>query len=127
MSPSSEGVLVAALRDGAAPVRVVGSGRSRTFQQVCIETEQEPDVIQALWERYQAGFDYGKKRREETEEGHRQRERDGEMREMDRELERRRRGVPFDDARNAEERAPGLARANRRPDDQDSITGGHRG
>ena len=85
----------------------------RTFQQVCIETEQEPDVIQALWERYRAGFDYGKKRREETEEGRRQREHDDEMREMDRELERRRRGVLFAEDRPDDRGAPGLARATR--------------
>jgi hypothetical protein len=54
-------------------------------------------VIQALWERYEAGFDYGKKQREESDEARRARQHEDEMRAMDRELERRRRGVLFAD------------------------------
>jgi DNA-binding transcriptional MerR regulator len=83
----------------------------RTFQQICIETEQEADVIQALWERYEAGFDYGKKRHESSEEERRQREHDDEMRAMDRELERRRRGVLFEERRDG----PGVANAQAPP------------
>lgn len=62
----------------------------RTFHQVCIETQQEPDLIQGLWERYQGGFDYGKKQWEENEETRQRRQHDEEMQAMDRELERRR-------------------------------------
>ena len=70
----------------------------RTLPQICIETEQEPDVIQALWERFHGGFDYGKKQREETDEARQQREHDVQMRAMDREIERRRRSaVGMDD------------------------------
>jgi hypothetical protein len=77
----------------------------RSFPQICIETEQEPDVIQALWERFQGGFDYGKKLRDETEDSRRQREHDNEMRAMDRELERRRRGDLSDENRMSPVRA----------------------
>jgi hypothetical protein len=70
----------------------------RTLPQICIETEQEPDVIQALWERFHGGFDYGKKEREETDDARAQREHDVQMRAMDREIERRRRSaVGMDD------------------------------
>jgi DNA-binding transcriptional MerR regulator len=62
----------------------------RSLPQICIETEQEADVIQALWERFNGGFDYGKKKREEREETRVQHEHDAQMRAMDRELEHRR-------------------------------------
>ena len=65
----------------------------RTFQQICIETEQDPDIIQRLWERYNAGFDYGRKQREESEEARLQREHEEQMLALDREHERRRRGA----------------------------------
>jgi hypothetical protein len=78
----------------------------RSFHQICIETQQEPDVIQALWERFQAGFDFGKKQREEHEEARREREHEAEMHAMDREIERRRRGVLFPDDGDATSRPP---------------------
>ena len=67
----------------------------KRFVEIVIETKQEPDVVQALWERFNAGYDYGKNRREENVENRREREHQAEMRAMDLELERRRRGVLF--------------------------------
>jgi hypothetical protein len=86
----------------------------KSFEDVCIATKQEPDVIQTLWERYRGGYDYGRKQREETEEARREREHDDEMRAMDRELERRRRGVLFND-----DSGPGLAKAHEAPREED--------
>lgn len=85
----------------------------RSFEDICIETEQEPDVIQALWERYNGGFDFGKKQREEDREARAAREHEEQMRAMDLELERRRRGVVFEDP-EADRARPGLAVARDR-------------
>ena len=65
----------------------------RPFQDIVIETEQEPEVIRALRQEYEAGFDYEKRQQEQTEEERLRREHDDEMRAMDLELERRRRGA----------------------------------
>jgi hypothetical protein len=78
----------------------------RRFEDVCIETKQPPDVVQALWDRYRAGYDYGRKR-EETDEERAAREHEEQMREMDRELERRRSVVLADGA----DRGPGVAKS----------------
>jgi hypothetical protein len=69
----------------------------KPFEDVCIATKQEPDVIQSLWERYRGGYDYGKKLRAETDEAREQHEHDVQMRAMDREIERRRRGATSND------------------------------
>ena len=82
----------------------------RPFQDIVIETEQEPEVILALRQQFEVGFDYGKQQREESEEA-RLREHDEEMRAMDRELERRRRGVLIEEPAAG----PGLANGRHAP------------
>ena len=89
----------------AAKVFAMFKAKKR-FEDIVIETQQEPDIILALWKRYQAGFAFGEERARESDEERAQHEHDAEMREMDRELERRRRGVLFSDEH------PGVARAH---------------
>jgi hypothetical protein len=84
----------------------------KKFHDIVIETEQEPSTILALWQQYQAGFEYGQDGAEETEEERAQREHEAQMREMDRELERRRRGVLFDEG--PEQEADGASAHNGR-------------
>ena len=60
---------------------------NRSFADIVIETQQDPEVILALRARYNAGFD-GDPAREEDE-SREQREHDEQMREIDRELERK--------------------------------------
>jgi hypothetical protein len=62
---------------------------NRNFADIVIETQQEPEVILALRARYNAGFDGTPGR--EVNESREQREHDEHMREIDRELERKRR------------------------------------
>lgn len=57
-----------------------------------IETKQEPDVILALRQRYDAGFDFGSVR-EESAETRVQREHEEQMRALDEELAMRRRSA----------------------------------
>jgi DNA-binding transcriptional MerR regulator len=64
----------------------------RSFEDVCIETEQDADTILALWGRYQRGYDFGKPT-VESEELRREREHAAEMLALDEELERRRRAA----------------------------------
>jgi hypothetical protein len=79
----------------------------KRLEDIVIETQQEPDTILALWQRYQAGLDYGREAATERDEQRAQQEHDQQMREMDRELERRRRGVLFNEAPST---GPGLAK-----------------
>ena len=90
----------------AAKVFAMFKAKKR-FEDVVIETQQLPSVILELWQQYRAGFEYGKDAAKESAEEREQREHDAQMREMDRELERRRRGVLFSDERER----PGLAKA----------------
>jgi hypothetical protein len=85
----------------------------KKFHDIVIETEQEPSTILALWQQYRAGFEYGQDTSKETEEERAQREHDAQMREMDRELERRRRGVLFseDSSAASDGNAPALRAA----------------
>jgi hypothetical protein len=77
---------------GALTARVFALFKAeRTFQDVCIETEQDADTILALWERYQRGYDFGKPA-VDSEEARLEREHSAQMRELDAELARRRRG-----------------------------------
>ncbi len=78
----------------AATVFAMFKARKR-FEDIVIETQQEPDTILALWQRYNAGFEYGTEAAGNDDEERAQREHDDQMREMDVELERRRRGVLF--------------------------------
>jgi hypothetical protein len=91
----------------------------KRFEDVVIQTQQLPSMILELWPQYRAGFEYGKdaaKESAEEREQREQREHDAQMREMDRELERRRRGVLFSDERER----PGLAKAaDEKADDED--------
>ena len=96
----------------------------RSFQDICIETKQDPDTILALWERYQAGFEYKSRRREEDADARAAREHEEQMQAMDRELERRRRGVLFEDGREPLKR-PGLTSVRDEPDQR--ATGNRRG
>jgi DNA-binding transcriptional MerR regulator len=76
---------------GALTARVFALFKARrSFEDVCIETEQDADTILALWERYQRGYDFGKPAAE-SEEARREREHAKQMQELDEELERRRR------------------------------------
>ncbi|MCW5831337.1 MAG: hypothetical protein KIS78_02630 [Labilithrix sp.] len=81
----------------AARVFAMFKARKR-FEDIVIETEQEPDAILELWRRYSAGFEYGRgPSAAEREEAHAEREHEEQMRALDLELERRRRGVLFAD------------------------------
>jgi len=60
----------------------------RSFADIVIETQQEPEVILALWQRYRAGFNHQPSAEDETRE---QVEHEEQMREFDRELRRKRR------------------------------------
>lgn len=68
----------------------------RKFHEIVIETQLDPDTVLDLWRRYQAGFRYADGEQKELDETRAQREHDEQMRAMDEELERRRRGVHFD-------------------------------
>ena len=72
----------------------------KRFEDVVIETQQLPSMILELCQQYRTGFEYGKDPAKESAEEREQREHDAQMREMDRELERRRRGVLFSDERD---------------------------
>ena len=77
---------------GALTARVFALFKAqKSFEDVCIETEQDAETVLALWDRYQRGYDFGKPA-VESEEARREREHDAQMRELDEELERRRRG-----------------------------------
>jgi DNA-binding transcriptional MerR regulator len=61
----------------------------KKFHEIVIETEQEPTVVLALWRQYQSGFETTPTtpvREHDTEH-------DEQMREMDREIEQRRRAL----------------------------------
>jgi hypothetical protein len=62
---------------------------NRSFADIVIETQQEPEVILALRARYRAGFD--EERAREDNEKREQEKHDEQMREIDRELRRKRR------------------------------------
>ncbi len=66
----------------------------RPFHEIVIETEQEPSTILALWQQFQAGFG-ATDTAPDGDEAREQREHEEQMREMDLELDRRRRGVLF--------------------------------
>ncbi len=91
----------------AAKVFAMFKAKKR-FEDIVIETQQLPGMILDLWRQYRAGFEDGKEAAKENEEERAQREHEAQMREMDRELERRRRGVLFSDERER----PGLAKTN---------------
>jgi hypothetical protein len=61
----------------------------RPFEDIVIETQQNPEVILALRARYRAGFEDEQER--EDDEKREQDEHDEQMRELDRELRRKRR------------------------------------
>jgi hypothetical protein len=61
---------------------------NRKFHEIVIETQQEPSAIRALWNEYRSGFDGGLvDKRDELRE---QAEHEEQMREIDRELRRKR-------------------------------------
>ena len=62
---------------------------NRSFADIVIETQQDPEVILGLWQRYRAGFDGHQTAA--IDERREQAEHDAEMREIDRELRRKRR------------------------------------
>ena len=76
----------------------------RSLEDIVIETQQEPSVIQALWRQHQEGLDYERRRAAEDNEVREQREHDEQMSAMDRELERRRRGVLFSETPAGDDR-----------------------
>jgi hypothetical protein len=63
----------------------------RAFQDIVIETEQEPDVIRALWTQFSTGLHDGGSSSETEDRAERRHEEL--MRELERELERRRRAT----------------------------------
>jgi hypothetical protein len=69
----------------------------RAFADIVMETNEDPAKIQELRERYDAGFAYGKQEAKVAADERRQREHEKEMREMDAEIERRRRAALAED------------------------------
>ena len=62
---------------------------NRSFADIVIETQQEPEVILALRARYRAGFEEEQAHQDDAK--REQKDHDEQMREIDRELERKRR------------------------------------
>ena len=87
----------------AARVFAMFEARKR-FVEIVIETQQEPETVRALWQQYQAGFNPGAAGLTQRSEQRAQVEHDEQMRAMDGELERRRRGILFSEPEENPER-----------------------